>query len=156
MVNAKESKSAGPGKPITIITPAELNKMEQERESAAAREALEKKRRAEAEQRALHEAFMTTEIGPEAIERFNAAVLKATEQGRREIMIGQFPASWCADGGRRINNAQEDWPESLQGIAKRAYDYYVKHLAPLGYKMRMEVLDFPGGMPGEIGIFFRW
>jgi hypothetical protein len=29
-------------------------------------------------------------------------------------------------------------------------------LAPLGYKMRMEVLDFPGGMPGEIGIFFRW
>ena len=99
---------------------------------------------------------MTTEIGPEAIERFNAAVLKATEQGRREIMIGQFPASWCADGGRRINNAQEDWPESLQGIAKRAYDYYVKHLAPLGYKMRMEVLDFPGGMPGEIGIFFRW
>ena len=45
MVNAKESKSAGPAKPITIITPAELNKMEQERESAAAREALEKKRK---------------------------------------------------------------------------------------------------------------
>ena len=42
------------------------------------------------------------------------------------------------------------------GHRQAAYDYYVKHLAPLGYKMRMEVLDFPGGMPGEIGIFFRW
>ena len=156
MTSTRESKSAGAAKLPTIITPADLSKIEQERESAAAREALEKMRRAEQEQRALHEAFMRLEIGPEAIERFNAAVLKATEQGRREIMIAQFPASWCTDGGRRINNVEEDWPESLQGVAKKAYDYYVKNLAPLGYKMRLEVLDFPGGMPGDIGIFFRW
>ena len=110
MASVKVAKTVAPAQPLTIITPADLNKMEEEREAAAAREALEKKRQAEQEQRALHEAFLTTEIGPEAIERFNAAVVKATEQGRREIMIGQFPASWCTDGGRRINNAQEDWP----------------------------------------------
>jgi hypothetical protein len=156
MASAKDANSAPQTKPAGIVTPAELNKIEQEHESAAAREALEKKRRLEDDQRALHEAFMTREIGPEAIERFNAAVLKATEQGRREIMIGQFPATWTIDGGRRINNAQEDWPQSLQGVAKQVYEYHVKNLAPLGYKMRAEVLDFPGGMPGEIGIFFRW
>jgi len=26
----------------------------------------------------------------------------------------------------------------------------------MGYKMRAEVLDFPGGMPGDIGLFIGW
>ncbi|MCI0429061.1 MAG: hypothetical protein L0210_00755 [Rhodospirillales bacterium] len=139
-----------------IVTPTELNRLQEEQDTAAAREALEKKRRLEQEQRDLHEAFMHREIGPQALERFNAAVRKAAEQGKREIMIGQFPAAWCTDGGRRINNAEEDWPDSLQGVAKRVYDYHVQHLAPLGYRMRVEVLNYPEGMPGDIGIFFRW
>ena len=139
-----------------IVTPADLKKLEEERESAAAREAMEKMRRAEQEQQALHDAFMKDKIGPEAIERFNAAVRRAAEQGQHEIMIARFPASWCTDGGRRINNFQEDWPDSLQGIAKEVYEYHIKNLTPLGYKMRMEVIDYPGGVPGDIGIFFRW
>jgi hypothetical protein len=139
-----------------IVTPEELRKAQDERDMAAAREAMEKLRRTEEEQQALHEAFLNRKIGPEAIERFNAAVKKAAEQGQHEIMIGQFPASWCSDGGRRINNNLEDWPESLEGIAKQVYEYHVKNLAPLGYKMRVEVLNFPGGVPGDIGIFFRW
>jgi hypothetical protein len=139
-----------------VVTPDELNKLQDERDTAAAREALEKERRTEQEQRELHEAFMSRKIGPQALERFNAAVRKAAEDGRREIMIGQFPASWCSDGGRRINNNLEDWPDSLQGVAKQVYDYHIEHLSPLGYKMRVEVLNFPGGVPGDIGIFFRW
>ena len=150
MVTADKAKAGG------IITPDELNKLQDEKDTAAVREALEKKQRAEHEQHDLHEAFMSRKIGPEAFERFNTAVRKAAEDGRREIMIGQFPASWCSDAGRRINNALEDWPESLQGVAKEVYDYHVKTLAPLGYKMRVEVLNYPGGVPGDIGVFFRW
>jgi hypothetical protein len=150
MATVQKTAAAG------IVTPADLNKLEEERESAAAREAMEKMRRAEQEQQALHDAFMKDKIGREAIERFNAAVRKAAEQGQHEIMIAQFPASWCTDGGRRINNVQEDWPDSLQGVAKEVYDYHIRNLAPLGYKMRMEVINYPGGVPGDIGIFFRW
>ena len=150
MTSAKDP-SAG-----KIVAPSELNKLQEDRDMAAAREALEKKKRIEQEQRELHDAFMNREIGQQAIERFNTAVRKAAEQGRHEIMIGQFPAAWCTDGGRRINNAEEDWPDSLQGIARKVYDYHVEHLAPLGYKMRVEALNYPGGMPGDIGIFFRW
>ena len=139
-----------------IVKPDELRKAQEQRDMAAAREAAEKMRRAEEEQQQLHEAFMKRKIGPEAIERFNTAVRKAAELGQHEIMIGQFPASWCSDGGRRINNNLEDWPDSLQGIAKEVYDYHQKNLAPLGYKMRVEVLNYPGGMQGDIGIFFRW
>ena len=139
-----------------IVKPDELRKAQEQRDMAAAREAAEKMRRAEEEQQQLHEAFMKRKIGPEAIERFNTAVRKAAELGQHEIMIGQFPASWCSDGGRRINNNLEDWPDNLQGIAKEVYDYHQKNLAPLGYKMRVEVLNYPGGVPGDIGIFFRW
>jgi hypothetical protein len=144
-------KSAG-----GIVTPDELRKVQDERDTLAAREAMEKTRRAEEEQQQLHDAFLKRKIGPEAIDRFNTAVKKAAEQGQHEIMIGQFPASWTSDGGRRINNNLEDWPDSLQGIAKEVYDYHQKNLAPLGYKMRVEVLNYPGGVPGDIGVFFRW
>jgi hypothetical protein len=150
MATVQKTAAAG------IVTPEELRKAQDERDSAAARDAMEKMRRAEQEQQALHDAFMKDKIGPQAIERFNAAVRKAAEQGQHEIMIAQFPASWCTDGGRRINNVQEDWPDSLQGVAKEVYDYHIRNLAPLGYKMRMEVINYPGGVPGDIGIFFRW
>lgn len=146
MDTARKAK-AGP-----VVAPDELNKQD-ERDTAAAREALEKERRTEQEQRELHEAFMSRKIGPQALERFNAT---SAEDGRREIMIGQFPASWCSDGGRRINNNLEDWPDSPQGVTKQVYDYHIEHLSPLGCKMRVEVLNFPGGVPGDIGIFFRW
>ena len=32
----------------------------------------------------------------------------------------------------------------------------MKELRPLGYKLHAQVIDFPGGMPGEIGLFLKW
>jgi hypothetical protein len=49
-----------------------------------------------------------------------------------------------------------DWPDSLEGFAKKAYEFYQKELRPLGYKLHAQVIDFPGGMPGEIGLFLKW
>jgi hypothetical protein len=143
-------------KATPIVNPAELRQVQHERDAAEARQALELARRAEQEQQQLHEAFLQREIGPAAIARFNDAVRKAAERGQNEIMIGQFPATFCSDSGRRINNVDPDWPDSLQGVARRVYEYHMEHLAPLGYKMRAQVLNFPGGVPGDIGIFFRW
>ena len=143
-------------KATSIVNPAELRKVQHERAAAEASKVLELARRAEQEQQQLHEAFLQRDIGPTAIARFNDAVRKAAERGEHEIMIGQFPATFCSDGGRRINNVDPDWPDSLQGVARRVYDYHMEHLAPLGYTMRAEVLNYPGGIPGDIGIFFRW
>jgi hypothetical protein len=72
------------------------------------------------------------------------------------VQIITFPASFCSDGGRRINNMLPDWPDSLEGFAKRAYDFYMKELRPLGYKLHAQVIDFPGGVPGEIALFLKW
>jgi hypothetical protein len=67
-----------------------------------------------------------------------------------------FPASYCNDAGRRINNNLPDWPDSLEGFAKRAYDYYTRELQPLGYRLGAQILDYPDGVPGTVGLTLRW
>ena len=49
-----------------------------------------------------------------------------------------------------------DWPNSLEGFAKKAYEFYVAELKPLGFKLTAQVLDYPEGMPGNIGLFLSW
>ena len=130
-----------------IISDAEMKKMDEERL---------RKERQKQEQRELREAFMARDIHPQVMERLNRAVRVAAEQGLKEIQVISFPASFCTDGGRRINNLLPDWPDSLEGFAKRAYDFYMKELQPLGYKLHAQVIDFPGGVPGEIALFLKW
>jgi hypothetical protein len=105
---------------------------------------------------ALKEAFLQRDIHPEVMERINKAVSIAARHGEQRVQVLTFPASYCNDAGRRINNLQPDWPDSLEGFARRAYDYYQKELRPLGYKLNAEILNYPGGMPGEVGLFLRW
>ncbi len=90
------------------------------------------------------------------MDRLNKVIRVAAEQGHKEVRVITFPASFCNDGGRRINNMLPDWPDSLEGFAKKAYEFYQKELRPLGYKLHAQVIDFPGGMPGEIGLFLKW
>jgi hypothetical protein len=130
-----------------IIGDAEMKKMDDERKRK------ESKKR---DQRELHEAFMAEVIAPDAVERLNKVIRIAAEQGFKEVRVITFPASFCSDGGRRINNMLPDWPDSLEGFARRAYDFYMKELRPLGYKLHAQVIDFPGGVPGEIGLFLKW
>jgi hypothetical protein len=89
-------------------------------------------------------------------ERVNTAVRRAAADGRNELQIFTFPATFCNDQGRRINNMDPEWPKSLEGFARKAYDYFEEHLKPLGYRLRMQVLTYPGGMPGEVGVFLLW
>ncbi len=130
-----------------IISDAEMKKMDEERE---------RKERHKREQGELHEAFMARDIHPQVMERLNKAVRIAAEQGFKEVQVVTFPASYCNDGGRRINNMLPDWPDSLEGFAKRAYDFYMKELRPLGYRLQAQVIDFPGGMPGQIALLLKW
>ena len=91
-----------------------------------------------------------------AVERLNRAITNAVNQGKNEVLIMRFPADWCTDKGRAINNFEPDWPKTLTGFAERAVQVFEKELAPLGYKAKAQVLSYPGGMLGEIGIFISW
>jgi hypothetical protein len=45
----------------------------------------------------------------------------------------------------RSTGFEPDWPGTLTGFAKRAYDFWQKELEPQGYKLRPDH-GFPGGV----------
>jgi hypothetical protein len=139
-----------------LITPDQLRRLAEEKEMELAREALEKQRKVEDERHHLRDAFMTQEIHPDVFERVSRVVTSAAERGEREVLAMRFPSEYCTDGGRAINNFEPNWPETLTGFAKRAHEFFEKELRPRGYKARAQILDFPGGVPGDVGIFLSW
>jgi len=143
-------------KPPGLLTPDQLRQMSQEAEMAKAREAIAKAEKAEKEQAELHEAFMKWEIGNDALERVMKLVQRSALDGEHKVFLFKFPASYCTDHGRAINNFEPSWPETLVGGGKRAYEEYEKHLKPLGYKMTAEILDYPGGSLGDVSVFLSW
>jgi hypothetical protein len=76
--------------------------------------------------------------------------------GDKQALVVRFPSDWLPDQGRAITNHDRNWPEKLDGFAKRAYDYFKRELEPRGFQIRAEILDWPGGMPGDVGFFLQW
>ncbi len=139
-----------------ILSPKDLKKISDDMDMEMAKKALAKIQAKEREKEELEQVFMHKDVHPEAAKRLNNAIRRAAEQGLTQIMAISFPASFCNDRGRRINNLEVDWPDSLEGFAKKAYDYYVKELKPLGFTLTAQILDYPEGMPGTVGIFLHW
>jgi hypothetical protein len=48
------------------------------------------------------------------------------------------------------------WPASLRGEAAEIYLRWERDLKPRGFALASRVLDFPAGMPGDIGLFLIW
>ena len=139
-----------------LILPNELKQISSDAEMAKVDEELLAKKRKEQQQAELREAFMCREIHPEAVDRINNAVRIAAQRGHHQIEVITFPCSFCSDGGRRVNIGDPEWPSTLTGFAERAYEFYAKELRPHGYKLSAEIISFPGGMPGEVGLYLKW
>ena len=139
-----------------ILKPGELKKISEDAEMEEVKEALAKKRQAEQSFEDLKQAFQSREVAPQAAERINAAVRAAAKRGVREVMVLRFPSTYCNDGGRGINNFDKDWPQTLEGFGKKAYEYFEKELRPHGFKVRAEIVSFPDGMPGDVGMYLSW
>jgi hypothetical protein len=127
------------------------DKRRKQREEQQAAEAAH---RAELEK--LRAAFMEREVHPEALERVATAVRRAVDRGEKRALVLQFPSAWLPDKGRAITNQDPDWGDKLDGFALRARDFFERELAPRGFQIKAEILDWPGGMPGDVGIFLTW
>lgn len=139
-----------------VVTPADIRKRAEEIEREKLREAMEQLKQKQHHEEDLQKAFAERDLHPEWQERLNRAITNAVNQGKNELLVVRFPADWCTDKGRAINNFDPDWPQTLTGFAKRAMDVYAKELEPLGYKAKAQILNYPGGMLGEVGLFFSW
>jgi CBS domain-containing protein len=80
----------------------------------------------------------------------------AAEQGLKEFMLLRFPSQVCSDGGRAINAPNPDWPATLRGEAAEIYLRWTHDLKPHGFHLSARVVDFPDGVPGDIGMFLTW
>ena len=83
-------------------------------------------------------------------------VSRAAERGQSEVQVYRFPNTMCTDRGRRINNSKPAGKPTLEGRPKAGYEFWHDHLRPLGFGLKAEVVEYPGGMPGDIGFFLTW
>jgi CBS domain-containing protein len=139
-----------------VLTPDQLHRISEDTAMAKAKEALAKMNLEEKQKKSLHDAFISREPPADALEQLMVTVRHLAEQGETEMLALQFPASYLDDHGRKINNLEPDWPTSLTGFAKRAFEFYEQNLKRHGYKVRAQILDYPGGMPGDVGIYLVW
>ncbi len=138
------------------IPAAELRKRMAEKQAEKAAQAAGRSKVLEEEEEQFRRFFMTSEVTEEDIGRIRETVYRLAERGETSFMIAKFPSDFCADGGRAINNNEPDWPKTLTGRAEQMYDRWRTNAKPLGYKLKAEVLNYPQGIIGEIGLFVEW
>jgi hypothetical protein len=92
----------------------------------------------------------------EVAEKASIIINRAVENGLMVVQVFRFPHHLCTDNGRAINQAEPGWENTLSGIPKEIFEFWKRRLQPEGYHIRYEVIDYPGGMPGDIGITLSW
>lgn len=92
----------------------------------------------------------------EAMKSAAALVEQAVRAGLTEVQVYRFPNTLCTDHGRAINQQEPGWEDTLTGVPKQLYQFWHKSLRPRGYKLRAQIVDFPGGLPGDVSMTLKW
>lgn len=92
----------------------------------------------------------------ERMKRAATMIERAAGNGLTEVFVGRFPNQLFTDRGRAINQAEPGWEATLTGLPKEIYDFWAAHLRQRGYRVKFQVVDFPGGVPGDVGITLSW
>ena len=92
----------------------------------------------------------------EKVELASNVIQRAVRSGLSEVQVYRFPNSLCTDHGRAINQMEKGWEKTLTGIPKEIFQLWSDYLQPRGYRIRYQIVDFPGGVPGDISITISW
>lgn len=114
--------------------------------------------KAEAEKRALIEQLSKPSGVPEeeGIRRALAIIDRAVRAGKYEVQVYRFPNTLCTDKGRAINQQEKGWEATLTGVPKEIYELWQHNFRDRGYGLRVEIVDFPGGYPGDVAMTLSW
>jgi hypothetical protein len=102
------------------------------------------------------EELIGTHISDESWRHLLHEARTAAERGLKEFQLLRFPSELCRDGGRAVNVPDPGWPATLRGEAAEIYSRWSRDLQPQGFHLSARVVDFPDGMPGDIGMFLVW
>jgi hypothetical protein len=127
-------------------------------EAEKASEEMRRHEKGEREKKALIEKLTKPSgLSDEQVMKKAAAIIeRAAKNGLTEVQVYRFPNSLCTDRGRAINQQEPGWETTLTGIPKEIYEFWDRRLRPLGYRLRVQVVDFSGGVPGDIGVSLKW
>ena len=89
-------------------------------------------------------------------EKASHIIGRAVENSLTSVQIFRFPNHLCTDNGRAIDQAEAGWEKTLTGIPKELLAYYERRLKPNGYRIRYHIIDYPGGMRGDVGVVLSW
>jgi hypothetical protein len=115
----------------------------------AAREAAESRRQE-------LETLIATQITDARWRELLQRAREAAERGAHESLLLRFPSDACADRGRAIIEQETGWPKTLTGEAEVVYRHWQDELRPKGFQLAARVVEFVGGIPGDMGLFLTW
>jgi hypothetical protein len=142
---------------VEVPTAEQLLEQIAKAEAEKASESIRKRAEAEAEKKHLLDELSKPSLSDEeAIRRGVAIIHGAAKNGQTEVEVFRFPHELCTDHGRAINQVETGWESTLTGIPKQVYELWHKHFRPRGYKLRVQIVDWPGGMPGDITMTLSW
>lgn len=141
-----------------LLSVKELHMKIAEAEGAKASAALKAQAAAEAEKKAFMEHLLAPSglTDEQASEKASLIIGRAMENGLTSVQVLRFPNHICTDSGRAINQVEEGWENTLTGLPKEIYEFWKRKLRPLGYHIRYHIIDYPGGMPGDVAITLSW
>jgi hypothetical protein len=144
--------------PVELPTAKDLMKQIALKEAEKASEYMRHQTAAEAEKKALIDRLRKPSgvSDEEALQRLMVIIQRALSNGLTEVQVSRFPNSLCTDGGRAINNMEKGWETTLTGVPREMYLFWQRQLKSKGYRLRVQIVDFPKGMPGDVGMTLTW
>ena len=141
-----------------LPTAKEIQKQAAIKEAEKADEHLRRTAAAEAEKRALIEKLSKPSglSEEEKVKLASTVIQRAVRNGLSEVQVYRFPNTLCTDNGRAINQGEPGWEKTLRGIPLEIFQLWSDYLKPRGYRIKYQIVDFPGGMPGDISITIAW
>ena len=152
----------GPAMPVNIdeLLPMamEIKRQAAIADAEKAEQYAQKLAAAEAEKRALIERLSEPSglSEEEKIQLAAAVIQRAVRNGLSEVQVYRFPNTLCTDRGRAINQRKPGWEKTLTGTPREIYQLWSDYLKPRGYRILFQIIDFPGGMPGDVSIVLSW
>src|ERR1700751_190106 len=92
----------------------------------------------------------------EKVKLASTVIQRAVRNGLTEVQVYRFPNSLCTDRGRAITQQEAGFEKTLTGIPAEIFQLWSDYLKPRGYRIRYQIVDFPGGRPGDISITLAW
>lgn len=92
----------------------------------------------------------------EKVKRAARIIQRAVKNGLTQVQVYRFPNSLCTDHGRAINQMEPGWEKTLTGVPREIFQLWADYLKPRGYRIAYQIIDFPGGTPGDIGVTLSW